>query len=66
MQKSKGMRKNLYVMAKESGRHGKASEEKDTKILLKELTSAVKILPNRVHNFFPNPRHPLHAHSTAN
>ena len=33
-------------VAKESGRHGKASEEKDT--------------------FFPNPRHPLHAHSTAN
>ena len=50
----------------ESGRHGKASEEKDTKILLKELTSVFKILPNRVHNFFPNPRHPLHAHSTAN
>ena len=53
-------------VAKESGRHGKASEEKDTKILLKELTSVFKILPNRVHNFFPNPRHPLHAHSTAN
>ena len=36
------------------------------KILLKELTSVFKILPYRVHIFFPNPRHPLHAHSTAN
>ena len=32
---------------------------------MNELTTVFKIFPNRCHTFFPNPRHPLHAHSTV-
>lgn len=46
-------------LTKESGRHGKPSEEKDIQILLKDLSSAFKVIPKRAYNCFPNPRHPL-------
>ena len=47
-------------VAKESGRHGKPSEEKGIEIVLNDLSSVFKVFDKRKHNFFPNPRHPLH------
>jgi L1 cell adhesion molecule like protein len=48
-------------VAKGSGKHGKPSEEKDIKIVLKDISSVFKVFPKRAHNFFPDPRHPLRA-----
>ncbi len=39
-------------VAHESGRHQKASEMKDMRIILNELTSVFKVFPNRCHTFF--------------
>jgi hypothetical protein len=51
-------------VAKGSGRHGKPSEDKDIHIVLQDLSSAFQVIPSRVHNSFPNPRHPLHERSS--
>ena len=51
-----------YV-ANVSGVHKPPSVEKDIKVLVQELSSVFKVVPNRLHSTYPHPHDPLHAKS---
>lgn len=43
--------------------HKPPSVEKDIKVLVQELSSVFKVVPNRLHSTYPHPHDPLHAKS---
>lgn len=47
-----------------SGKHKRPGENKDIRILMKNLSSSFDVLPDREYKSFPIPRDPLHARSS--